>query len=261
MFDKLVQSIKAGIQDAQELEAVRQLFVQALADMTLDVNEMGKLYREITSHGFSAEQIAELGVYALRDVIQRAKSDGRVDDAEMQLIQQIVTLTNVPSETLGELLSVLFVQRRLYEVSQGRLTPITVTGLNLYANEKAYWAEPVTLYENKMVRRETVGRSQGVSLRIMRGVSYRIGGSKGQSMPIYEDVAVAQGQLIFTNQRVVFKGDRRTMMIMLKDVIGADPYTNAILIHTNTSKQPLNFHYVRLESAELVAQILTQLLA
>ena len=252
MFDKLIQSIKAGIQDAQELEAVRQLFVQAISDMTLDVNEMGKLYRE---------QIHELGVYALRDVIQRAKSDGRVDDAEMQLIQQIVTLTNVPNETLGELLSVLFVQRRLYEVSQGRLTPITVTGLNLYANEKAYWAEPCTLYENKMVRRETVGRSHGVSLRIMRGVSYRIGGSKGQSMPIYEDVAVAQGQLIFTNQRVVFKGDRRTMMVMLKDVIGADPYTNAIVIHTNTSKQPLNFHYVRPESAELVAQILTQLLA
>jgi hypothetical protein len=170
-------------------------------------------------------------------------------------------LTNVPNETLGELLSVLFVQRRLYEVSQGRLTPITVTGLNLYANEKAYWAEPVTLYENKMVRRESVGRSHGVSLRIMRGVSYRIGGSKGQSMPIYEDVAVAQGQLIFTNQRVVFKGDRRTMMVMLKDVIGADPYTNAIVMHTNTSKQPLNFHYVRPESAELVAQILTQLLA
>jgi hypothetical protein len=261
MFDKLVQSIKSGIQDAQELEAVRQLFVQALSDMTLDVNEMGKLYREITSHGFSAEQIHELGVYALRDVIQRAKSDGRVDDAEMQLIQQIVNLTSVPNETLGELLSVLFVQRRLYEVSQGRLTPITVTGLNLYANEKAYWAEPVTLYEHKIVRRETVGRSQGVSLRIMRGVSYRIGGSKGQSVPIYDDVAVAQGQLIFTNQRVVFKGDRRTMMVMLKDVIGADPYTNAIVIHTNTSKQPLNFHYVRPESAELVAQILMQLLA
>jgi hypothetical protein len=51
------------------------------------------------------------------------------------------------------------------------------------------------------------------------------------------------------------------MMVMLKDVIGADPYTNAIVMHTNTSKQPLNFHYVRPESAELVAQILTQLLA
>lgn len=169
MFDKLIQSIKSGIQNAQDLEGVRQLFVQALADMTLDVNEMGKLYREITSHGFSAEQIEALGVYALRDVIERTKSDGRADDAEMQLIQQIVTLTSVPSETLGELLSVLFVQRRLYEVSQGILTPITVTGLNLYANEKAYWAEPVTLYENKMVRRESVGRSQGISLRIMRG--------------------------------------------------------------------------------------------
>lgn len=261
MFDKLVQSIKSGIQNAQDLEAVRQLFVQALADMTLDVNEMGKLYREITTHGFSATQIHELGTYALRDVIERAKSDGRVDDAEMQLIQQIVTLTSVPNETVGELLSVLFVQRRLYEVSQGRLTPITVTGLNLNATEKAYWAEPVTLYEHKIVRRETVGRSQGVSLRIMRGVSYRIGGSKGQSVPIYDDVAVAQGQLIFTNQRVVFKGDRRTVMVRLNDVIGADPYTNAIVIHANNTKQPLNFHYVRPESAELVAQILTQLLA
>jgi hypothetical protein len=39
------------------------------------------------------------------------------------------------------------------------------------------------------------------------------------------------------------------------DIIGVDPYTNAIVIHAEKLKQPMQFRYLNAESAELVAQI------
>jgi hypothetical protein len=94
----------------------------------------------------------------------------------------------------------------------------------------------------------------------MRGVSYRVGGSRGQSMPVYGDVPAASGELILTNQRVVFKGDKKSVALHWRDVIGIDPYINAITIHSAKAKQPLRFFYVRNESGELVAQIVSHLM-
>lgn len=260
MIQQLIQSIKDSLARAQHIEAVRQAFVTAVADLHLDAKEIAALRAEVSQHQLSVDEVREIGMHVLHDVAQRVKQDGVVTDGEIALMQQIVQLTQVPSSQLGDIMATLFVQRKMYEVSQGKLTPIAVTGVNMVSGEQAYWTEPVTLYEERVVRRETVGRSRGVSIRVMRGVSYRIGGSRGQSMPVYGDVPVAAGDLILTNQRVIFKGDKKSIALQWRDVIGIDPYTNAITIHSGKAKQPLRFFYSRIESAELVAQIASYLM-
>lgn len=260
MIQQFIQSIKDSLARAQHVESVRQAFVSAVADLHLDSKEIAALRSEVTQHQLTAEEVREIGVHVLHDVAQRVKQDGIVTDSEVALIQQIVQLTQVPSNQLGDIMATLYLQRKMYEVSQGKLTPITVAGINMLTGEHAYWSEPVTLYEERVVRRETVGRSRGVNIRIMRGVSYRIGGSRGQSMPVYGDVPVASGELVLTNQRVLFKGDKKSIALLWRDVMGIDPYTNAMTIHSAKVKQPLRFFYGRAESAELVAQIASYLM-
>ena len=260
MIQKLIQSIKDSIARAQHIEAVRQSFVAAVADLHLDAKEIATLRAEVSQHQLTADEVREIGMHVLHDVAQRIKQDGIVTDGEVTLMQQIVQLAQVPSNQLGDIMATLYVQRKMYEVSQGRLSPMQVAGVNLLASEQAYWSEPVTLIEERVVRREMVGRNQGVSIRIMRGVSYRVGGSRGQSMPVYGDVPVATGDLILTNQRVIFKGDKKSIALQWQDVIGIDPYTNAITVHSGKAKQPLRFFYVRNESSELIAQIASYLM-
>lgn len=260
MIHQLIQTIKQSLARAQHVEAVRQAFVAAVVDLHLDAKEIAALRAEVSQHQLTADEVREIGMHVLHDVALRVKQDGVVTDGEMALIQQIVQLTQVPSNQLGDIMATFYLQRKMYEVSQGKLTPITVNGVNLLTGEHAFWSESVTLYEERVVRREMVGRSQGVNIRIMRGVSYRIGGSRGQSMPVYGDVPIASGALILTNQRVIFKGDKKSIALQWHDVIGIDPYTNAITIHSAKTKQPLRFFYVRNESSELVAQIASYLM-
>jgi len=260
VIQQFIQSIKESLARAQHIEAVRQAFVAAVADLHLDAKEIAALRVEVSQHQLTLDEVREIGMHVLHDVSQRIKQDGIVTDAEVALMQQIVQLTQVPSNQLGDIMATLYIQRKMYEVSQGRLMPIQVTGVNLLAGEQAYWNEPVTLVEERVVRREIVGRSQGVNIRIMRGVSYRVGGSRGQSMPVYGDVPAASGELILTNQRVVFKGDKKSLALPWRDVIGIDPYNNAMTIHSGKAKQPLRFFYVRNESSELIAQIASYLM-
>lgn len=260
MIQQFIQSIKQSLARAQHIESVRQAFVSAVADLHLDANEIAALRAEVTQHQLTADEVREIGMHVLHDVAQRIKQDGMVTDGEIALMQQIVQLTQVPSQQLGDIMSTLFVQRKMYEVSQGKLTPMHVPGVNLLSGENAYWSEQATLYEERVVRREMVGRNQGVSIRIMRGVSYRVGGSRGQSMPVYGDVPVASGALILTDKRVLFKGDKKSIALDWSDVMGIDPYTNAITIHSARVKQPLRFFYQANNSAELVAQIASHLM-
>ena len=255
MFQQLIDSVKDAMRRTQGKEALRAIFRDAISDMVLTPHEIQLLRSEVATHGLSADDVREVGTAVLTDAVVFAKADGLVTDTDMKTINDIVALTQVSSTTVGELIGTMKLQRKMYELTRGVITPLTDAGIQLRAGELAYWVEQVGLYEEKVIRRETVGGNRGVSVRIMRGVSYRFGSSKGQSVPITATVEVARGELVITSQRIVFKGDRRTATIAVDDIIGVDPYTNAIVIHAEKLKQPMQFRYLNAESAELVAQI------
>ncbi len=255
MFQQLVNSVKDALRRSQGKEALRDLFKTSIADMVLTPTEIQLLRAEVSAHGLTVEDVREVGTSILKDAVSTAKSDGLVTDAELKTIDDIVALTQITSPTVGEILSTLMIQRKMYELSQGIIAPIANIGVQLRAGEVGYWSEPVGLYEEKVIRRDTVGGSRGVSFRIMRGVSYRFGASRGHSVPVTATVEVARGDLVITSERIVFKGDRRTAIIAVDDIIGVDPYTNAITIHAEKLKLPMQFRYINTDAAELVAQI------
>ncbi|MFM2310555.1 MAG: hypothetical protein RLY87_2677 [Chloroflexota bacterium] len=255
MIQRFIDTFKDALRRSQGKEALYASFTGAIADMVLTPQEIMALRSDVSTHGLTADDVREVGTRILQDVAVAVKKDGMLSDSEIKTINEIVALTQIAPETVGALMQTLLTQRKLYEISRGVITPIHNTGVQLRPGENAYWSEPVGLYEEKVIRRETVGGSRGVSFRIMRGVSYRIGSSRGQSVPVTATVEVARGDLVITSQRVIFKGDRRTMAFALDDVIGVDPYTNAIVLHVERLKQPAQFRYINTESAELVAQI------
>lgn len=55
------------------------------------------------------------------------------------------------------------------------------------------------------------GRSQSMSFRVARGVSYRVGGARGQYVPGPQSPAVLDtGTALITSKRVVFRGDKES---------------------------------------------------
>ena len=81
----------------------------------------------------------------------------------------------------------------------------------LKKGEVAIDSVPARLLEYRSTGSSYQGGSQGVSIRIAKGLSYRVGSNRGQLIRNPEAlIAIDQGDATFTNQRVVFGGQSQT---------------------------------------------------
>jgi len=86
------------------------------------------------------------------------------------------------------------------------------SGFVLKPGEAAYLVlGGAALVEGNRLPGRWSGGSQGVSFRVMRGVSYRVGGTRGTYTQGDETLAaIDTGRVLVTNERAVFAGDLQT---------------------------------------------------
>ena len=102
------------------------------------------------------------------------------------------------------------------------LTEIRPSHALLKTSEKAYGAVMASLQET-----QTVGYSagtSGVSVRVAKGVTLRTSGTRGKA--VKGMVSVASGELVITDKRLVFSGDRKSFAIQLDDLLNTTSYTD-----------------------------------
>jgi hypothetical protein len=73
----------------------------------------------------------------------------------------------------------------------------------LKKGEVAHYATPALLKEMRVVNLGYVGGSRGVGIRIMKGVSYRVGSHRGHIVKEDQLVQTSAGTLLVTNQRIL----------------------------------------------------------
>jgi hypothetical protein len=102
------------------------------------------------------------------------------------------------------------------------LTEIRPAKALLKADEKAYGSVMASLQETK-----TVGYSAGstgMSVRVAKGVTLRTSGTRGKA--IKGMVSVSSGELVITDKRVIFAGDKKSFAIPLGDLINTTNYND-----------------------------------
>jgi hypothetical protein len=90
------------------------------------------------------------------------------------------------------------------------------------------------------------GGSQGVSLRVMKGVSYRVGGHKGTFVAGPEVLKmVDEGTAVVTNQRVAFQGAGKTREWLFTKLIGVDhdPQRGMSMLHVSNRQKASGLAY------------------
>jgi hypothetical protein len=99
---------------------------------------------------------------------------------------------------------------------------------NLQKTEKLIWVfQNVDYYEQK-TRREYVGGSRGVSVRIAKRVYYRVGAFKGHRVERTETVHAATDLLGVTNKHIYFAGDAKSFRIRHDKIVSFEPYSDGI---------------------------------
>jgi len=122
---------------------------------------------------------------------------------------------------------------------------VRVEGLlpfNFQKTEKLIWVFPAAEYLEDKVRREYVGGSQGVSVRIAKGVYYRSGSFRGRPVERTERVPIDEGILAVTDKHIYFGGPRKSFRIRHDKIVTHMPYSDGVgVVRDATTAKPQIF--------------------
>jgi hypothetical protein len=102
----------------------------------------------------------------------------------------------------------------------------------------------INLMEYRAVRYSR-GAYAGPTIRIAKGVSFRLAGSQGRSESVDELRVIDRGTLLLTSKRLAFLGAMRTNNVDLQDLISVEPYTDGVSVHRERKQKAENYAMTR----------------
>lgn len=106
---------------------------------------------------------------------------------------------------------------------------------NLQKKEKVIWLfNDVTYYEQK-TRKQYVGRSSGVSIRIAKGVYYRTSAFKGYPVETQETVMIGVGIAAITNKHFYFSCPNKAFRIAINKIVTITPHSDGVTLQRDAS--------------------------
>lgn len=135
----------------------------------------------------------------------------------------------------------------LNELREGRLTG-KVAGekppIVLKQQEELKVVLPnMSLLEPRAIRKSS-GLYGGPTIRVTKGVSFRLGGAQGRGESHEELRNIDKGVLTLTNQRLVFSGEKRTLNIDLAKIISIQPFKDGIAIRREGKEKTQYFSVI-----------------
>jgi hypothetical protein len=106
---------------------------------------------------------------------------------------------------------------------------MTVDGnipINFQKSERLVWAFPTSEYLEDKTTRQYVGGSKGVSVRVMKGIYYRVGSFKGHAVERTERSHIDTGWVVITNKHIYFAGPSKSLRVPYSKVISFLPFSD-----------------------------------
>ena len=122
-------------------------------------------------------------------------------------------------------------------------------------SEHLIYVFPNVHYLEQRVKREVIGRSAGTSVRVMKGVSVRVGQSRGT--PVESDVIHDRGvgMMAVTSRHLYFNGERSFRIRFDKMVSVEQRYDGVVVTRDRVSAQP-EFFIVGEQDSQFVYDLL-----
>ncbi len=110
-------------------------------------------------------------------------------------------------------------------ISANTLPIVAVTKALLKQNESAYFCQPAVMYKHQTTHYDKSGA--GINLSIAKGVKVGTGG--GRSRAVKDYVPISDGELVFTNTRVIFAGNLKSFECKLANLISYEAVGNGFI--------------------------------
>ncbi len=126
-----------------------------------------------------------------------------------------------------------------------RMTFAANLPFNLQKGEEIVWLFDKSDYLEDITRRQYVGGSRGVSVKIMKGVYYHVGAFKGQTVERTQRTHVDTGMVAVTNQNLYFDGTTKSFRIPYSKIVSFEPFSDAIGVMRDTKTAKHQFFVTR----------------
>ena len=261
LFDKIKHSFGSGKLKKEQIDELNATVWRAVADGKITDEEL----EQINSYFYNSELSPEEVQNALADVftqlVYHAVSDRRVSDIEFQSLEHFANRLSVSIELRQWMYQQIQYYRLFNFIESGGTLPIgQPQNLILQKAEVCHLCLPASLYDERVIRSNYQGGSRGVSIRIMKGVSYRVGASRGFVQAERGLACISQGYFIVTNQRLAFSGDKKSASTAFNKLLDFQVFADAIQYSVTNRQKPFLVGFPRIEDAELSALVISRIM-
>lgn len=261
IFDKLNSSFSTSKLKKEQIDRLRESIWNALADGQISDQELQYINSFYCESELSQEDFDKLRNEIFMQVVQQAIADRRVHQHELQSLNHLIERLSIPPEVEN------WAQRQIQYYSLFALiesgAPLpsgSASGLILRKGEVCHLSLPAILVEERVVSRNYQGGSRGVNLRLVKGVSFRVGQQKGQMVSQSGIVPISEGYFVITNKRLVFSGDRKSVTTPIDKLVDLHVFSDGLNYSVTTRQKPVIIKLAVREEAELCALIITRLI-
>jgi len=248
----------------QQIATLRQILADAVHDGHIDDRELAQIRHVAEEAKLSDQEYQVLVDEVYAKVVDFVVADRRVNDAERAAVIQIADRLGVSNNTRHSLEDVLHYFTLLETIEKCPMAQIPnrggTSGVPLKAGEIDYFAHPAQMLEERVIARQSVGRSQGVSFRIVKGVSYRVGQSRGHSVPVHATVPVSSGDFVITNKRLIFAGDRKSVNAPYDKILHTEGFSDGLRFSVTNRQKPVTIQFFTDKSAEIACVLISRIL-
>jgi hypothetical protein len=204
---------------------------------------------EIAQDGYISEyERHSLLVQGWTAAVDRYLEDGVLDESEETRLVEFKNLFSLAEADLdangafNKIVKAAVIRDVLNGVIPRRMKLEANLPINLRKDEEVVWVFPGCEYLEDKTRRQYVGGSQGVSIRIMKGVYYRVGGFAGQPVDRTQRVHIDTGMVVITNQHIYFAGPVKAIRVPYAKIVSFQPFSDGIgIIRDASSAKPQIF--------------------
>lgn len=223
-----------GLSEAEALEQTREkvldgyraLFRRFACDGMLTKEEFEELEDFSEATGLSPQEAAEISrrdaVDLYRRTVTMACQDGVITDEELESLHILADLLRLPEEEIRPFRNEVNRVRQLADIRKGKLPVLKKCGIELRSTEICHWKSRCTYVYQTSTREKEV-----------------------------------QGELVVTNDRVIFMAPERSLEFKAKRIANLDLYSNAVCI-TCTSTRGQGVYHVK--HPDTLEAILTSLI-
>jgi hypothetical protein len=200
-----------------------------------DFGDLEKAISEmVKSSSVSIPERNVLLVRAWEESVNQFLEDGIIDEKEEERLVQFKDVFGLSKSDLDKngAFTKIVKAAILRDVFNGRIPfRMKITGdfpINFQRGEVIIWAFPNSSYLEDKKKVQYVGRSHGVSIRVMKGFYYRFGAFKGRPVENIERVHLDTGWVVITNRNIYFSGSQKSLRVPYAKIVSFEPFSDGI---------------------------------